>query len=82
MKIINIENFGKDKTQVTRKRGVYGIPCDCGKFCAGRTHQNLEKRQQEHKGDITKAPNYNIAAVSFDYALSSHVLKILATNTF
>ena len=66
---------GKDETPVTRQSGVYQIPCDCGKFYAGRTHQNFEKRLQEHKGGITKALNSSIAAVSFDSALSSDVFE-------
>ena len=75
LKIINLLNSGKDKTPVTRQRGVYQIPCDCGKFYVGRTQQNFEKRLQQHKDDITKALNSNITSVSFDSALSSYVLK-------
>ena len=51
------------------------MPCDCGKFSVGRTHQNLEKRLQQHKDDITEALNSNITSVSFDFALSSHVFE-------
>ena len=75
-KIINLLNAGKDKTTVTRHRGVYQIPCDFGRFYVGRTHQNFEKRLQKHKDDITIALNSNISSVSFDSALSSHVFKI------
>ena len=75
LKIINLLNSGKDKTPVTRQRGVHQIPCDCGKIYAGRTHQNFEKRLQQHKDDITKALNSNITSVSFDSALSSHVFE-------
>ena len=50
-------------------------PYDFKKFYVGRTHQNLEKRQQQHKADITKALYSNIASVSFDSALSSHVFE-------
>ena len=71
MKTINLLNSGKDKTPVTPQRGVYQIPCGCGKFYVGRTHQNFEK----HKDDITKALNSNITSVSFDSALSSHVFE-------
>jgi len=46
-KIIIFLNSSKDKTPVTRQRGVYQISCDCGKYYVGRTHQNLEKRLQE-----------------------------------
>ena len=70
LKIINLLNSGKDKTPVTRQRGVYQIPCDCGKFYVGRTHQIFEKRLQQHEDEITKALNSNITSVSFDSALS------------
>ena len=73
-KIINLINSG-NKSPFTCQKGVYQIPCDCGKFCVGRTHQNFEKRQQQHKEDITKALNSNITFVSFDSALSSHVFR-------
>ena len=72
-KIMNFLNSGKDITPVTRQRGVYQIPCDCGHFYVGRTHQNLEKRLQQHKDDITKALNSNSTNISFDSALSSHI---------
>ena len=50
--------------------------CDCGKSYVGRTHQNFEKRLQQHKDDITKALNSNnITSVFSDSALSSHVLE-------
>ena len=75
LKIINLLNSGKDKTPVTRQRGVYQIPCDCGKFYVGRTHQNFEKHLQQHKDDITKALKSNVTSVSFDSALSSHVFE-------
>ena len=44
-------------------------------YYVGRTHQNLEKRLRQHKGNITKALNSNIANVSFYSALSSHVFE-------
>ena len=45
-KIIHLLNSGKDKTPVTRQRGVYQIPCVCQNYYVGRTHQDLEKRLQ------------------------------------
>jgi len=75
LKITNLLNSGKDKTPVTRQRDVCQIPCDCGRFYLRRTYQNLEKRLQQHKDDITKALNPNITSVSFDSALSSHTFK-------
>jgi hypothetical protein len=40
-KIMNFLNSGKDRTPVTCQRRVSQIPCDCGKYYVGRTHQNL-----------------------------------------
>ena len=62
-KIINLLNSGKDRTPVTRQRGVNQIPCDCGKFYIGRTHQNFEKRLQQHKDDITKGLLFEESAI-------------------
>ena len=47
----------------------------CGKYYIGRTHQNLEKRIQQHKDDVAKALNSNISAVSSDSALGSHIFE-------
>ncbi|XP_065583868.1 uncharacterized protein LOC136042864 [Artemia franciscana] len=74
-KIINFLNSGKDKTPVTRQRGVYQIPCDCGKYYVGRTHQNLDKRLQQHKNDIDKALISNCSNNSFDSALGWHIFN-------
>ena len=75
MKIINLLNSGKDKTQINRQRGIYQIPCDCGKFYVRRTNQNFEKRLQQRKDDITEALNSNITSVFFYSALSSRVFE-------
>ena len=66
---------GKDKTPITRQSGVYQIPCECGKYYIGKSHQNSENHLQQHKDDITKALNSNIANVSFDSALTRHVFE-------
>jgi predicted GIY-YIG superfamily endonuclease len=70
---MNFLNSGKDVTPVTRQRWIYQKPCGCGHFYAGRTHQNLEKRLQLHKDDITKALNSNSTNIFFESALSSHI---------
>ena len=74
-KIINFLNSGKDKTPDTRQRGVYQIPHDCGNYYVGRTHQNLEKRLQQHKKDIDKALISNSFNNSFDSALGWHTFN-------
>ena len=55
LSIMNLLNSGKDKTTVTRLRGVYQIPCSCGNYYNGQTHQNLGTRLQQHKESIEKA---------------------------
>ena len=75
MKIINLLNSGRDKTPVAHQRGFYWILHGYGQFYIGRTRQNLKKRLQQHKDDITKALNSNITSVSFDSALSSHIFE-------
>jgi predicted GIY-YIG superfamily endonuclease len=70
---MNFLHSGKDVTPVTRQRVVYQIQCDCGHFYFGRTHQNLEKRLQQHKDDITKALNSNSTNIFFYSALSSNM---------
>ena len=35
LSIMNLLNFGKDKTPVTRLRGMYQIPCSCGNCYIG-----------------------------------------------
>ena len=69
---MNFLNSVRDKTPVFGQRGVEQILCDSGKYHAGRTHQNLEKRLHHRKDDLTKALNSN---ASFDSALSSHVFE-------
>ena len=75
LSIMNLVHSGKDKTPITRLRGVYQIPCSCGNYYIGRTHQNLESRLQQHKESIEKALKSKNNSVSFDSALSNHIFK-------
>ena len=72
LSIMNILHSGKDKTPVTRLRGVYQIPFSCGNYYIGRTHQNLGTRLQQHKESIEKALKSVNNYISFDSALSNH----------
>ena len=56
-------------------RGVHQIPYDCANYYVGRTHQNLEKRLQQHKKDIDKALISNSSNNSFDSALGWHIFN-------
>ena len=75
LSIMNLVNSGKDKTPITRLRGVYQIPCSCGNYYIGRTHQNLGTRLQQHKESIEKALKSKNNSISFDSALSSHIFE-------
>ena len=75
LSIMNLLNSGKDKTPVTRLRGVYQIPCSCGNYYIGRTHQNLGTRLQQHKESIEKALKSRNNSISFDSALSNHIFE-------
>ena len=70
---MNLLNFGKDKTPVTRLRGMYQIPRSCGNYYIGRTHQNLGTRLQQHKESIEKALKSKNNSISFDSALSNRI---------
>ena len=72
---MNLLNSGKDKTPMTRLRGVYQIPCSWGNYYIGRTHQNLGTRLQQHKESIEKALKSRNNSISFDSALSNHIYK-------
>jgi len=73
---MSLLNSGKDKTPVTRLRRVYQIPCSCGNYYIGRTHQNLGTRLEEYKESIEKALKSKSSSIYFDSDLSNHILKI------
>ena len=60
LSLMDLLNSGKDKTPITRLRGVYQIPCSCGNYYIGQTHQNLGTRLQQHKESIEKTLNLTI----------------------
>ena len=47
-------NSGKDLTRGDLVSGLYKIPCFCGKFYIGRTHQKFAERFIEHCNSIEK----------------------------
>ena len=75
LSIKNLLNSGKDKTPVTRIRGVYQIPCSCGNYYIGQTQQNLGTRLLQHKKSIEKALKSKNNSISFDSALSNHIFE-------
>ena len=45
------------------------------KIICGENSPEFKETPKQHKDYITKAVNFNIASVSFDFALSSHVFE-------
>jgi len=56
---------------------VYPIPCSCGNYDIGLTHQNLGTRLQQRKESIEKALKFKNSSISFDSALSNHIFENL-----
>ena len=54
---------------------MYQIPCSCGNYYIGRTHQNLGTRFQQHKESIEKALKSTNSSISFDSALRNHIFE-------
>jgi len=72
---MHLLNSGKDKTPVTRLRGVYQIPCSCENYYIGRTNQNLGTKLQQHKESSEKALKSKNNSISFDSASSNHIFE-------
>ena len=73
-----VENFfssGKDKTDPILGSDAYRIPCSCGKFYIGRTHQQLGERVHENKISIDKSLGLENKIDNFDSALAQHIYK-------
>ena len=52
--------------------GVYKIPCSCGKFYTGRTHQQFTERFIEHRNSIEKTLQLRKPPETFVSALAEH----------
>ena len=65
-------NSGKDLTQGGLVNGVYKIPCSCGKFHIGRTHQQFIGRFNEHRNSIEKTLQLRKSPETFVSALAEH----------
>ena len=63
-------NSGKDLTQADIVSAVYKIPCSCGKFYIGRTHQQFTERFIEHRNSIEKKPIIKKASGNFCFGCS------------
>ena len=66
-------NSGKDITRNILSSGVYSIPCSCGKFYIGRTHQQFVERFIEHRNSIDNALKFTKPPESFTSALAEHI---------
>ena len=63
-------NSGKDLTRGDLVSEVYKIPCSCGKFYIGRTHQQFTERFIEHRNSIEKNPTIKKASGNFCFGSS------------
>ena len=71
--ISSLLNKGKDKVPRNLQKGVYKIPCSCGKFYVGRTQQILENRLQQHKNAKDCALKQNKTPETFESAVAEHL---------
>ena len=74
-KVEHFFNSGKDKTSPILGCGVYRVPCSCGKFYVGRTHQQLGERLHEHKTSRNKSLRFENKNDNFDSALAQHIYE-------
>ena len=65
-------NSGKDLTREDSVSGVYKIPCSCGKFYIGRTHQQFTERFIEHRNSIEKTLQLRKPLETFVSVLAEH----------
>ena len=66
----SILNSGKDLTRGDLVSRVYKIPCSCGQFYIGRTHQQFTERFIEHQNSIVKNRTNNKASRHFCFGSS------------
>ena len=72
-------NSGKDLTRGDLVSGVYKIPCSCGKFYIGRTHQQFIERFIEHRNSIEKTLQLRKPPETFVSALAEHTFFLSRT---
>ena len=51
----NMVNSLKDPIKPGSHKGVYSIPCSCGKVYIGETRRSIEVRCKEHYADLNMA---------------------------
>ena len=69
----NFLNSGKDITRNSLASGVYSIPCSCGKFYVGRTHQQFVVRFIEPWNSIENALKFAKSPESFTSTWAKHI---------
>ena len=65
-------NSGKGLTRGDLFRGVYKIPCSCGKFYIVRAHKQFTERFTEHRNSIEKTLQLKKPPETFVSALAEH----------
>ena len=74
--LLSYLNSGKDKVPNQQQRGIYSIPCDCGKRYVGRTERTFGKRLAEHEQEIDHAlSNGHRHNYTFKSALAEHIFE-------
>jgi len=65
-------NSGKDLTRGDLVSGMHKIPCSCGKFYIGRTHQQFTEKFIEHLNSIEKTLQLRKPPETFVSTLAEH----------
>ena len=65
----------KDPIDPSLKKGVYLIPCECGKTYIGETERSIRTRVKEHYADICLNRTHNSALAEHSHN-TKHPIKI------
>ena len=66
-------DHAKDQTDPRKNKGVYSIPCDCGKVYIGETGRSIQTRLKEHNADITHNRAKQSALAEHSVASKHHI---------
>ena len=64
----------KDQADPKKNKGVYSIPCDCGKVYIGETGRSVLIRLKEHIADISHGRIKNSALAEHSITSKHHIL--------
>ena len=69
----------KDRVDPSLKKGVYLIPCECGKTYIGETRRSIRTRVKEHSADIRLNRTHKSALAEHSHN-TKHPIKIEDTQ--